>query len=105
MMVMHGRYKAGTSYCDEKGGWLEPVEMWLVQNGILNLLSLPYLKKGGFRITYGILACWKVYYSDGQILRLKLDLDMCFCGSFPNLDIMEHKIMQLLCCRLYTQTL
>ena len=59
-VVLRGHCNAGTSFSDEKGIYLDLFEMWLVKNGIANLLSLPRLERDGFFVTYDTRTCWKM---------------------------------------------
>ena len=47
-VVRRGYCNAGTSYSDEKGVYLDLFEMWLVKNGIANLLSFLSWQGMGF---------------------------------------------------------
>ena len=47
-VVLSGHCNAGTSFSDEKGVYLDLFKMWLVKNGIANLLSLPRLERDVF---------------------------------------------------------
>ena len=40
------------SHANEKGWHGELFNMWLVNNGIANLLSVPQLERDGFVLTY-----------------------------------------------------
>ena len=43
---------AGTTYSDEQGRLLGLFDVWLVRNGIANILSVPQLERDGFEPEY-----------------------------------------------------
>ncbi len=43
---------AGTNFAPEKGWYRDQFNLWLVHNGIANLLSLPKLEADGFMVSY-----------------------------------------------------
>ena len=57
--------------------------MWLVRNGIVNLLSLPKLESEGYRVTYDTVTDWKIHVPDrphlthGTTLVLKRGSGVC----------------------------
>ena len=85
-VILKASCNAGTTYAHEKG-WIVDHKgedlfwMWLVRNGIGNLLSLPWLKKNGFIVTYDSRTCWKIHCPDGTVLTLKEDTGLC--EGFP----------------------
>ena len=64
---------------------LDMFYMWLVQNGIANLLSIPCLERDGFRVSYDTNTCWLVHCPDGMILKFKKDTGVC--EGFPYIDL------------------
>ena len=50
--ILCGSCNAGTTFSEEKGWYKGLFSMWLVCNGIENLLPLPKLESEGYRITY-----------------------------------------------------
>ena len=50
--TQHGRFNAGTTTSNKKGMYLNLFYMWLVHNGIVNLLLVPRLEKEVFCLTY-----------------------------------------------------
>ena len=53
--TLRGKCNGDVSHSDEKGDVLDMFNMWLVQTGIANLLSLPSLKQDGFIVSYNTL--------------------------------------------------
>jgi hypothetical protein len=43
---------AGTNFATKEGWYRDLFNLWLVRNGIANLLSLPQLETDGFTISY-----------------------------------------------------
>ena len=50
--ILRGSCNVGTTFSDEKGWYKGLFHMWLVRNGIANLLSLPQLESEGYCIIY-----------------------------------------------------
>ena len=50
--ILRGSCNDGTKLSNEKGCYKGLFHMWLVRNGITNLLSLPQLKSEVYRVTY-----------------------------------------------------
>ncbi len=46
-VTLHGKCNTGTIFSKEKGVLLDMFSMWLVRNGIANLLSVPCLEQEG----------------------------------------------------------
>ena len=73
--------------------------MWLVRQGIANLLSLPQLEVDGYRATYDTDTGWKLYCPDGPdgthvgrtVLVLKHDEGVCRGFLYLDLTKLEEK--------------
>ena len=93
--ILRGSCNAGTTFSDEKGWCKGRFHMWLVRQGIANLLSLPQLEADGFRATYDTDTGWKLYCPDGPEgthvggTELILKRDAGVCRGFPYLDLAE----------------
>ena len=86
---MQGKYNAGTTTTD-KNMWLtNRFHMWMVCNGIANLLSLPRLEAKGWRVTYDALMGWFIYSPNERKFILKRHTSLC-CG-FPYFGLPELK--------------
>ena len=55
-IMLRGKCNAGEVYSDKQVMMLDLFSMWLVQQGIANLLSIACLKRDGHRIPYDSLA-------------------------------------------------
>ncbi len=67
--------------------------MWLVQNGIANLLSVPYLEQQGCQITYGTNTFWAVSFPNGLKLKFKKDTGVCERFPYVNLENLEEHVI------------
>ena len=82
---LRGECNAGTTHSNEKGWFKDLFHMWLVRNGIANLLSLPRLEGDGFRITYDMCTHWEIHCPDGNDFIFKKYVGVC--KGFLYLDI------------------
>ncbi len=64
---------------------LDMFNMWLVKNGISNLLSVACLERYGFHITYDTYGEWLVTCPDGGVLQFKRDVGVC--KGFPYVNL------------------
>ena len=64
MKVLCGNCNAGVTSTSTKGE-LGMFDMWVNDNGIANLISVPQLEKDGFHATTDTLAEWLVYTPQG----------------------------------------
>ena len=69
--------------------YLHLFDMWLVYNGIANLLSVPRLGKEGFLLTCDTMTTCTIQCPDVTVLKLKRDKGLC--DRFPSLDLTQHK--------------
>ncbi len=79
-VTLCGKCNAGTIFSKEKGVLLDMFSMWLVRNGIANLLSVPCLEREGCEITYGTNTSWIINCPNG--IKLKFKKDTCVCEGF-----------------------
>ena len=63
--------------------------MWLIKQGIANLLSIPQLEDDRLRITYDTLKEWVLVTPGGKKIVLKRDTGLC--NRMPYIDMREHK--------------
>ena len=80
-----GECNAGTTHSNEKGWFKDLFHMWLVHNGIANLLSLPRLEEDKSCVTYDTWTHWEIHCPNGTAFILKKDIGVC--NGFPYLDI------------------
>ena len=96
MVQLKGDCNAGTTRSREKG-WLAGLfHMWLVKNGIANVLSVGQLEKDGFKISYETGGDWVVRTPNGKSLKFKRDTGMCY--GFPYLDLRKTHDLEGLAC-------
>ncbi len=57
---------AGTNFATKKGWYRDLFDLWLVRNGIANLLSLPQLEADGFTVSYHTGGNWIVMTPQGK---------------------------------------
>ncbi len=76
-MTLCGKCNAGTIFSKEKGMLLDMFSMWLVRNGIANLLSVPCLEREGCEITYGTNTSWIMNCPNGIKLKFKKGTGIC----------------------------
>ena len=68
--ILRGSCNVGTTFSDKKGWYKGLFHMWLVCNGIVNLMSLPQLESEGYCITYDKLTNWVIHVPDGPLCNL-----------------------------------
>jgi hypothetical protein len=57
---------AGTNFATKKGWYRNLFDLWLIRNGIANLLSLPQLEADGFTVSYHTGGNWIVTTPQGK---------------------------------------
>ena len=91
--ILRGIYNAVTTFYDKKGWYKVLFHMWLVCNGISNLLSLPQLELEGYCITYDTLTNWVIHVPYGPLRTLRTELvlkrGVGVCKGFPYLDMAD----------------
>ena len=89
--ILKGECNAGTSHSDEKGYLATRAglfHMWLVRNGIANLLSLPECERQDWRFLYDLDGDWEaIHRVTKQHITFKRDTGIC--DRFPYLDLSE----------------
>ena len=92
--ILHGSCNTGTTFSDEKGWYKGLFHMWLVRNGISNMLSLPQIESEGYRVPYDTLTNWVIHVPDGPLrnpcTKLVLKRGMGVFKGFPYLDMDDH---------------
>ena len=81
---------AGIVSSDEKGYLLDMFNMWLVEAGIANLLSIPCLERSGCKVSYGDDSVWRVKCPNGGTLSFKKDVGVCEGFPYVDLDNLEE---------------
>jgi hypothetical protein len=77
---------AGMNFAMEKGWYQNLFHLWLVRNGIANLLSLLQLEEDGSTISYLTSGKWIVITPHGEGIIFHHEINGIFC-SFPYLDM------------------
>ena len=84
---LSGDCNAGTTYSSQKGWVGRLFHVWLVENGIANVLSVGQLEQEGFHISYETGGDWVVRTPEGKSLRFQRDTGMTH--GFPYLDLSD----------------
>ena len=91
--ILRGSCNVGTTFSDKKGWYKGLFHMWLVCNGITNLLSLTELESEGYRIIYDTLTNWVIQVPDGPLCtlhtKLVLKRGVRVCKGLPCLDMAD----------------
>ena len=99
--ILRGSCNASTTLSEMKGWYKGLFHMWLVRNGVENLLSLPQLELEGYCIKYDTITNWVIHIPDGPLrtLRNKLVLKrgVGVCKRFPYLDMDDPSHMRWSC--------
>jgi hypothetical protein len=77
---------AGTNFSTKKGWYQDLFHLWLVRNGIANLLSLPQLEDNGFTISYHTRGKWIITTPQGKDITFHREPDG-ICRRFPYLKM------------------
>jgi hypothetical protein len=77
---------AGTNFATEKGWYSNLFDLWLVRNGIANLLSLPQLEADGFTVSYHTGGNWIVTTLQGREITFHQEKNGV-CRGFPYIDM------------------
>jgi hypothetical protein len=77
---------AGTNFSTKKGWFQDLFHLWLVRNGIANLLSLPQLEDDGFTLSYHTGGNWIITTPQGKNITFHHEPDSV-CRGFPYLDM------------------
>ena len=70
-------------------------DLWLVRNGILNLLSLPQIKADGFTVSYHTGGNWIVTTPHGKEITFHQEEDGV-CRGFPYIDMNSETAMAMI---------
>ena len=88
-VTLRGKCNAGMVFLNEKDMLLDMFCMWLVRNGIANLLSIPCLEHDRYQVTYDTNMCWIVKCPNDLTLKFKKDVGAC--EGFPYIDLENLK--------------
>ena len=84
--TLHANCKAGTNFATKKGWYRNLFDLWLVRNGIANLLSLPQLEADGFTVSYLTGGNWIVTAPQGKEITFHQEKNGV-CRGFPYIDM------------------
>ena len=73
---MNGNCNAGTTRMTKRG-YYGRLRVWLNENGIDNLISIPNLEVDGYVVRTGTKGEWQVVTPDGETIPFKRDKGMC----------------------------
>ena len=72
------------SVLPKKKGWYKNFQVWLNEQGIVNLLSIPMLEEAGYEVTTHTDDEWKVITPWGEVIVFARDTGMC--NRMPYID-------------------
>ena len=84
---MDGNCNAGTVLLRQKG-WYKNVQVWLNEQGIVSLLSIPMLEDVGYKVSTHTDHDWTVTIMRGEVIVFKQDTGIC--KGMPNIDLRGH---------------
>ena len=76
-VTLCGKCNVGMMYPGDKGMILDMFNMWLMHQGITNLLSIPTLEQYGHKCFYNTQTSWVLHCPDALVLKLKRDIRVC----------------------------
>jgi hypothetical protein len=84
--TLRANCNAGTNFATKKGWHRDLFDLWLVCNGMDNLLSLPQLEVDGFTVSYHTRSNWIVTTPCGKEITF-LQEDIGVCRGFLYIDM------------------
>ena len=85
--TMNGNCSAGSVLLEQKG-WYKNFQVWLNEQGIVNLLLIPMLEEVGYKVSTYTDNNWKVTTPRGEVIVFKHDVGIC--NRRPYIDLREH---------------
>jgi hypothetical protein len=85
VVTLHADCNAGNNFATKKGWFQDLFHLWLVRNGIANLLSPPQLEDDSFTISYHTGGNWIITTPQGKDITFHREPDG-ICHGFPYLD-------------------
>jgi hypothetical protein len=86
---------AGTNFATKKGWYRDLFDLWLVRNGIANLLSLPQLEADGFTVSYHTGGNCIVTTPHGDEITFHREEDG-MCRGFPYIDMQSKAAVAMI---------
>ena len=84
---MSGNCNAGTVLLGQKG-WYKNFQVWLNEQGIVNLLPIPMLEEAGYKVSTHTDREWIVTTPKGEDIVFKRDTRVC--KGIPYIDLRDH---------------
>ena len=84
---MKGYYKASTTSTSRQGSYGQSC-VWLNEQGIANLLSVPMLKEAGYIVSSHTKKDWEVTTPKGVTITFKIDTGIC--KGMPYINICKE---------------
>ncbi len=84
--TLHANCNTGTNFATKNGWYHDLFDLWLVCNGIANLLSLPQLEADGFTVSYHTSGNWNITTPQGKEITFLQELNGV-CHEFPYIDM------------------
>ena len=85
-MTFCAKCNSGEVFSNKQGFLLDMFNMWLVKNGIANLLSLRCLERDWFHETYDLYGEWLVTRPEVGVLMFKRDVGVCKGIAYVDLE-------------------
>ena len=86
---LQGHCNTFVSHADQRGPGSSIFYMWLMRNGISNIISSPSLEKDGLRVTYDTLKSQVVHFPDGNPIFFKRDTGLCDQDPYVNVEYLN----------------
>ncbi len=93
--TLRANCNASTNFATKKGWYRNLFDLWLVRNGIGNLLSLPQLEADGFTVSYHTGGNWIVTTPHGDKITFHREEDGV-CRVFPYIDMQPKSAMAMI---------
>ena len=86
--AMNGNCNAGTTIMTKRG-YYRRLRVWLNENGIANLISIPKLEADGYVVKTNTNGEWQVVTPEGETIPFQRDKGMCV--GMPYIDLRYFK--------------
>ncbi len=93
--TLRANCNAGANFATKKGWYRDLFDLWLVHNGIANLLSLPQLEADGFTVSYHTRGNWIVTAPHGDKITFHREEDG-MCHGFLYIDMQSKAAVAMI---------
>ncbi len=93
--TLRANCNAGTNFATKKGWYCNLFDLWLVRNGIANLLSLPKLEAERFTVSYHTGGNWIISTPHGEEITFHREEDGMYCG-FPYINMQSKAAVAMI---------